>query len=134
MMMIQVEGSDHAVSIVDDCDRCQLSALQCSVVHTFSAATNTTTNPHACIQVQIPRVTGLHVDIESERVGLGVDLICLSRVIQFFQGLPRPNTPSFISDRDVCRRVVVRLKEVASVEVGGKVGCDELFVLAAGLQ
>lgn len=101
---------------------------------TFSAATNATTDPHARVQVQVPRVTRLHVDIESERVALGIDFICLSRVIQLLQGLPRPNTPSFISDRDVRRRVVMCLKEVARVEVGGEVGCDELFVLSTGLQ
>lgn len=114
-MIVEVEDSDDAVSIVDD----------------FSAATDSTPNPHAGVQVQVPRVTSLHMDVESERVGLGVDFICLSRVIQLLQGLPRPDTPSFISNRDVCRRVVMGLKQVARVEVGGEVGCDELFVLSA---
>lgn len=104
------------------------------MVHTFGAATNATTNPHARVQVQVPRVTGLHVDVESERVGLGVDFIRVSRVIQLFQGVPRPNAPSFSSDRDVCRRVVMCLKEVARVEVGGEVGGDELLVLSARLD
>ena len=102
-------------------------------MHTFSATTNTTTNPHARIQVQVPRVTSLHVDVESERVGLGVDFICLGRVIQLLQGLPRPNTPSFVSNGDVCRWMVMGLEEVARVEVGGEVRCDELFVLSARL-
>ena len=74
------------------------------------------------------------MDVESERIGLRVDFVCLGRVIQLLQGVPRPNTPSFISDGDVCRRVVMGLKEVARVEVGREVGCDELFVLSAGLQ
>ena len=130
-----MEDSDDAVSIVDDCDRCQLSTLQRSLVlHTFGAATNTTANPHARVQVQVPRVTSLHVDVESERVCLGVDFVCLRRVIQLLQCLPRPNAPTFISNRDVCRRVVMSLKEVAGVDVGGEVGCDELFVLSTGLR
>ena len=29
--------------------------------------------------------------------------------------------------------MVVGLKEVGGIEVGGEVGCDELFVLASGL-
>lgn len=74
------------------------------------------------------------MDVESERVGLGVHLVRLSRIVQLLQGLPRPNTPSLISDGDVCRRVVMSLKEVARVEMGGEVRCDELFVLSAGLQ
>ena len=74
------------------------------------------------------------MDVESEGVTLGVDFVSLRRVVQLLQGVPRPNTPSFVSNRDVCRRVVMCLKEVAGVEVGGEVGCDELFVLSAGLQ
>ncbi len=109
------------------------STQQLLMVHTFSATTNTTTNPHARVQVQIPRVTGLHVDVNSERIGLRIDLICLSRVIQLFQGFPRPNAPSLSPHGNVCRRVVVCLEEVAGVEVGGEVGCDELFVLSARL-
>lgn len=101
---------------------------------TFSAATNTTANPHARVQVQVPRIARLHVNVESEGVRLGVDLIRLRGIIQFFQRLPRPDAPSFIPNRDVCRRVVVGLEEVARVEVGGEIGCDELFVLSAGLR
>ncbi len=111
-MTVHVEGSDDAVSIVDDYDRCQLSTLQrpLFMLRTFSAATNSTTNPHARVQVQVPRVTSLHVDVESERVGFGVDFICLSRVIKLLQGVSRPNAPSFIPNRDVCGRVVMCLK------------------------
>ena len=45
-----------------------ISTLRRWVVHTFSAATNTTTDPHARVQVQVPRVASLHMNIESERV------------------------------------------------------------------
>ena len=74
------------------------------------------------------------MDVESERVGFGVDFVCLSRIIQLLQCVPWSNTPTFGSNGDVCRRVVVSLEEVAGVEVGGEVGCDELFVLSARLQ
>ena len=131
---MSVKESDDAVSIVDDCWVCQLGNCSHLVIHTFSATTDTTANPHARIQVQVPRVTSLHVDVESERVGLGVNFICLSGVIQLLQGIPRPDAPPFVPNGDVCRRMVMRLKEVAGVEVGGEVGCDELFVLSAGLQ
>lgn len=110
------------------------SMQQHFMVRTLSAATNTTANPHARVQVQVPRITRLHVDVESEGVGLGVDFIRLSGIVQFFQRVPRPDAPSFVPDRDVCRRVVVCLEEVAGVEVGGKIGCDELFVLSTGLR
>lgn len=110
------------------------SMQQHFMVRTLSAATNTTANPHARVQVQVPRITRLHVDVESEGVGLGVDFIRLSGIVQFFQRVPRPDAPSFVPHRDVCRRVVVCLEEVAGVEVGGKIGCDELFVLSTGLR
>ena len=132
-MIFPVKDSDDAIGIVYDCRGCQLSALQRLNPHTFSAATNPTTNPHARVQVEVPRVTSLHVDVESEGVGLGVDFIGLSRVVQLLQGIPRSDTPSFVSDRDVCGRVVMCLEEVAGVEVGGEVRSDELFVLSAGL-
>ena len=76
---------------------------------TFGAATNTTSDPHARVQVQVPRITRLHVNVESEGVCLGVDLIRLSRIIQLFQSVPGPDAPSFIPDRYVCGRVIVCL-------------------------
>ena len=74
------------------------------------------------------------MDVESERVGLWIDFICLGRIIQLLQRVPWPDAPTFGPNGDVCRRVVVRLEEVAGVEVGGEIGRDELFVLSARLQ
>ena len=101
---------------------------------TFSAATDPTTDPHARVQVQVSGVARLHMDVQSKRVGLWVDFICLSRIIQLLQRVPRPDAPAFRPNGYVCGGVVVRLEEVAGVEVGGEIRRDELFVLSAGLQ
>lgn len=74
------------------------------------------------------------MDVESERVGLGIDFVCLGRIVELLQRVPWPDAPTFGSDGYVCGRVVVCLEEVAGVEVGGEIGCDELFVLSARLQ
>ena len=73
------------------------------------------------------------MDVQSERVSLGVDLVRLSRVVELLEHLARADAPAFILDTDVGGRVVVGLKEVGGIEVGGEIGCDELFILAAGL-
>ena len=73
------------------------------------------------------------MDVQSKRVSLGIDFVRLSRVVELLEHLARTDAPAFILDTDVGGRVVVGLKEVGRIEVGGEVGCDELFVLAAGL-
>lgn len=101
---------------------------------TLCAPPYATTNPHASVQVQISRITSLHMYVEPEAVGLWIHLICLGWVVQLLEDVARTNTPSFVLDADKCRRVVVGLEKVGRFEVGGEVGCDELFVLTTGLE
>ena len=48
---------------------------------TFSTPPNTTSYPHACIQVQVSVIPSLHMYVKPEAVSLWVNLIRLRRVI-----------------------------------------------------
>ena len=101
---------------------------------TLSAPAHSAPNPHPGVQVQVPSISRLHVHIQPERVGLGVDFVRLGRILELFQNLPWTDSPAFCPNGDECGRVVVGLKEVVAVEVGGEIGGDELGVLAARLD
>ena len=100
---------------------------------TFRTPPNSTSNPHASIQMQIPRIASLHGDVNSEGVGLGVDLLRGSRIVEFFEEFTGTDAPAVVLHCDVGGWVVVRLEEIVGGEVRGEVGGDELGVLAAGL-
>jgi hypothetical protein len=68
--------------------------------------------------MQISLIASLHVNVQSERVGLRVNLISLRRVVQLLQHLARADTPALILDANVGRRVIVSLEEVRRVEMG----------------
>ncbi len=64
---------------------CELALIGHSKVFkpslTFSTPPDATSYPHACIQMQVSGISSLHVYIEPEAVGLGINLIRLRRVI-----------------------------------------------------
>ena len=103
------------------------------VVNHFRATTDPAANPHARIEMQIPRVARLHVKVESERVGLGIDIVGLSRIVELLQDISGSDAPTFHPDGDECRRVIVGLEEEVGVDVGGEVLGAELLVLSARL-
>ena len=82
---------------------------------TFSTPPNATSYPHACIQMQVPGISSLHVYIQPEAVGLWVNLIRLCRVIQLLEHVAWANAPPFVLDADVGRRMVMGLEEVRRV-------------------
>lgn len=101
---------------------------------TFRSPPQPTPNPHSRVQMQVPRVTRLHGDVHPERVRLGVDFIGFSRVLKLLEDFARANAPAVVLDCDVSGWVVVGLEEVFAVDVSGKVGSDELRVLATRLE
>ncbi len=112
-----------------------MTALKVSLQHisplpekrrTLSAPADPTPNPHAGVQMQIPGVTSLHLDEDAVRVGLGINLISMGRIFELLEHIARTDTPAFVLDGDICRRVIMSLEEVVAVEVGGEVGSDEL--------
>lgn len=73
----------------------------------------------------------MHID--PKRVCLRINVVNLRRVFQLLQDVPRTHTPSVHFDGDEGGWVVVGLKKVVGVNVGGQVGCNQLRILAAGL-
>lgn len=83
--------------------------------------------------MQIPPIPRLHTDINAITIQLGIDLVRLCGIHEFFQDVARADAPALGFDGDVGGGVVVRLEEVVGGEVGAEVGGDELGVLTAGL-
>lgn len=77
--------------------------------HTFGTPANTASNPHACIQVQVPCVASLHVHIQPEGVRLGIDLVREGWVFKFLQRLARADAPAIGFDADEGRWMVMGL-------------------------
>lgn len=77
--------------------------------HTFGAPTNTTPNPHAGVQVQVPSVASLHVHVQSKGIRLRIDLVREGWVFEFLQRLTRADAPTIGFDADEGRRVVMGL-------------------------
>lgn len=51
--------------------------------HTFGAPADTTAHPHAGVQVQVTRITSLHVHIETEGIRFRIDLVSKGWVFKF---------------------------------------------------
>lgn len=73
------------------------------------------------------------MNIDPEGVGLGVDLVDLCGIFELLQDLSRTHSPTFHLDGHKGRWVVVGLEKVVGVNVCGKVGRDQLRILAARL-
>ena len=76
---------------------------------TFGAAANTAADPHPGIQMKISSISSFHVDIDSERVCLGVDIVYLGRIFKFLQDLSWADSPTIHLNSDEGRWVVVSL-------------------------
>ena len=84
--------------------------------------------------MQVPCIARLHVHEQAEGVALRIDLVRNRGIFQLLKDIAWANTPSLGFDGDVGWRVVVRLEEVCSVVVGGKVWGHELGVLSTWLR
>lgn len=71
--------------------------------------------------------------VQPERIALGIYLVRLRRILQFLEGFAGTNAPAVCLYTNEGRRVIVGLEKVVGVEVGGKIGGDELGVLTSGL-
>ena len=132
--------SDDAISIVDDYPEhiSSIAQTQNTNYHkeklTFSTPLNATPDPHARVQMQIPRIARLHADVGAEAVGLRIDLVRLGRVLELLEDVAGAHAPAVVLDDDVGGRVVVGLEAVFGFDVGGEVGGGEVGVLTAGLD
>jgi hypothetical protein len=88
------------------------------IVYYLSAAANSASNPHASVEMEIPCVSGLHVNVEPEGITFGIDLVGLGRIIKLFQYVSGPDTPAFSSDSDKCGRMVVGLEKIVRLDMG----------------
>jgi hypothetical protein len=104
-----------------------------SIINNLRSPPHGAPYPHARIQMQIPMIARLHVNIQPVTVRLRVHLFgTRTHRRQFRKHLSRADSPPFGPDCDVSSRLVVRLQEIVGFAVGAQVLRNELLVLAAG--
>lgn len=68
--MMTVDGLDDAVSVDDHYHMLvwwkTMSLVTAFTIHTLSTAADSTTNPHTRIQMQVPWVSSLHMNVEAK--------------------------------------------------------------------